>query len=101
MSNEWRTLSTLQDIAEAQKNGDEIECCEYNEWVSWFGEYWEKDWRFRARPAQPKMKQVKMEAWLSGSRELRWFHEDAETPMLQTSKWTRVPTEDKVIEIPE
>ena len=94
--NDWRELKTLQEIVEAQKNGDEIECTgDGGRWTPWAGEYWHTSWKFRARPRQPKMKQVKMLCWFAGN-ELHWYGED-----VALCGCTRVPFEDKVIEIPE
>ena len=98
MNTEWRELKTLQDVAEAQKNGDEIEVSDdYVSWKSWFEKSWHFSARYRARPRQPKMKQVKMLCYFDGEF-LFWAVED--------SSWAaknrvRVPAEDKVIEIPE
>ena len=97
MSNEWRELKTLQEIAEAQKNGDEIECRDDGgRWTPWAGEYWHTSWKFRARPRQPKMKQVKLLCYFD-EFELRWRKEDG----IVSVNWVRVPAEDKTIEIPE
>ena len=96
MNTEWRELKTLQDVAEAQKNGDEIEVSDdYVSWKSWFEKSWHFSARYRARPRQPKMKQVKMLCWFAGN-ELHWYGED-----VALCGCARVPSEDKTIEIPE
>ena len=93
--NDWRELKTLQDVAEAQKNGDEIEVDTGPSWETWKGTAWMDYIRYRARPRQPKMKQVKMLCWFAGN-ELHWYGED-----VALCGCTRVPSEDKIIEIPE
>ena len=68
----------------------------WKDWCSWIGGAWDKDWKFRARPRQPKMKTVKMLAYLDARAELRWM---ADEPA--SSGWTRIPAQDIEIEIPE
>ena len=95
--NDWRELKTLQDVAEAQKNGDEIEMynCPGDYWITWPQRGWTIQGKYRARPRSPKMKQVKMLCWFAGN-ELHWYGED-----VALCGCARVPSEDKTIEIPE
>lgn len=98
MNNEWRDLPTLADVAAAQAAGDDIEVLTDSGvvWCEWNYVEWEKKWKFRARPAQPKMKKVKLLAWLDADQ-LFWLRETS------TSKFpaVRVPAEDKIIEVME
>lgn len=97
--NDWRELKTLQDVAEAQKNGDEIECRdEGGRWFLWAGVYWHTSWKFRARPRQPKMKQVKMLCYLHNDSRLMWLKEG---DLFAKGNRVRVPNLDYIIEIPE
>lgn len=96
-ANEWRDLPTMADVAAAKAAGDEIQVHHIGSvWNSWKGVSWANDWIFRARPAQPKMKKVKLLAWLDADQ-LFWLRETS------TSKFpaVRVPAEDKIIEVME
>ena len=94
-TNEWRDLKTLQEVAAAQAAGDEIEYS-YDSgkyWSVWFGEYWDKDTLFRARPRKPATKKVKMLCFYNGTT-LFW-HESGNGCFYRC----RVPSEDKEIEV--
>lgn len=94
-------IDEMLEVLNAYKRGEKIEY--YNDAID---RWWAADdpsWdfaEFKYRIAKPEPKKVKLEAWLSGTKELRWFHEDAETPMLQQNKWTRVPSVDMEITLP-
>lgn len=47
---EWRELKTLQEVAAAQANGDEIEVRLAGAWVCWPRNKWRDDDEYRARP---------------------------------------------------
>lgn len=98
-TNEWRDLPTMADVSAAQAAGDEIQyrAHETYEWRSWRGEIWDKDWLFSARPAQPKMKKVKILGWLNPET-------GCTTTRLVDSVWTgwvRYPRLDDEVEVPE
>lgn len=95
-TNEWRDLPTFEDVADAKRAGDEIEVNTGPHWESWKGTAWMNYMGYRARPAQPKMKKVRMLAY-TDCQALMWRGEDVELP----SCWVRVPAEDKEIEVPE
>ena len=97
MNKEWTDLKDLNDVAIAQKSGWEIEidATGDNDWVAWGGTAWMNHQKYRGRPAQPKVKKVKLEAWLDSLKELRWFA----GPIPFLTSWTRVPSEDKEIEV--
>ena len=99
MTTEWTDLPTLQDVAKAQADGLEIECLPYKdcEWGRWLGCTWEHQWKYRARPRQPKMKTVKMLAYLLNGQ-LVWYQDNAGCPE-GNRFWIRVPGEDRIIEI--
>ncbi len=59
MSAEWINLPTMQEVAEAQKNGWEIETDNAGlVFRTWYGVQWDDSWRFRARPRQPEKKRI-------------------------------------------
>ena len=97
-TNEWRDLPTFEDVADAKRAGDEIEILVLERWEAWLGESWDRGMNFRARPAQPKMKKIKMLCYLTtSSKSLMWYEETESVPDF----WRRVPSEDKEIEVPE
>lgn len=93
---EWRDLPTFEDVADAKRAGDEIELLGGIGWRKWRGSMWDRNVQYRARPAQPKMKKVRMLAY-TDCQALMWRGEDVQLP----SCWVRVPAEDKEIEVPE
>ncbi len=95
---EWKELKTLQDLAAAQAAGEEIEVrLARSVWERWAGVVWNSAMNYRSRPAKPKTKKVKLQAWFNGT-DLFW---KAELVGLIPSNWVRVPAEDKEIEVPE
>ena len=100
MSNEWRELKTLQDVAAAQAAGDEVEYLMGNSWQLWGGSFWSSLGAFRARPRQPKMKKVKLLCWLNPDTGILFWRKENHATMAD-SHWLRVPSEDKEIEVPE
>ena len=94
MSNEWRDLKTLQDIAAAQAAGDEIEYFLGGRWKAWQGVTWNVCRQFRARPRQ-KTEKIKMLCWFINGH-LNWLQEGNHAA---GPDWKRVPSEDKEIEI--
>ena len=76
--------------------------------TEWKGEDWEAHWKFRGRPRQPKMKKmkkvkVKVLCYFSGSGIRYDLLENGEQHLSikDDLNWTRVPSEDKEIEVPE
>lgn len=98
MTTEWKDITDPEELFRLKREGWEIEFKNtYEEkWFEWNGIEWESRWKFRARPAQPKMKKVKLLAWLDADQ-LFWLRETS------TSKFpaVRVPAEDKIIEVME
>jgi len=100
MTNEWIDLPDLKAVSKAQADGWEIE--HYRRmfdssdgWYNWPGTQWNEIAHYRGRPAQPKMKKVKMLCYLiTGS--LEWLIEGKSVDM----RWIRVPAQDIEIEIP-
>ena len=99
MNNEWRDLPSMADVAAAQAAGDEIEYKNaMTSWNTWNEEWWNDDAKFRARPAQPKMKKVTLCKWYcthSGATETRF------ADITMGIGWKRLPEEDKIIEVME
>ena len=104
MTTDWRQLKTLEDVAAAQANGEEIEYLRQmfdrsDGWYAWGGDKWTSGVMYRARPRQPKMKTVKMLAYLLNGQ-LVWYQDNAGCPE-GNRFWIRVPAQDIEIEIPE
>lgn len=98
MSNEWKPLPTMEDVAKAKADGWDIYHCDASgAWFKWMGFAWQSDWEFRGRKPLPAMKKVKLEAWLDSRPELRLIQEGF-IPL--STGWIRVPSEDKMIEVP-
>lgn len=96
-TNEWRDLPTFEDVADAKRAGDEIEVNTGPHWESWKGTAWMNYMGYRARPAQPKMKKVKILGWLNPET-------GCTTTRLVDSVWTgwvRYPRLDDEVEVPE
>lgn len=110
MTDGWRDLPTMADVAAAQAAGDEIEigiasmkggCLVYS-YEKWRGKYWDTNCKFSARPAQPKMKKVKLLAFL-GAPVLQFVREDSIDLQIyaKNTRWIRQPHLDLEEEVPE
>ena len=97
MSNEWRDLPTMADVAAAQTAGDEIQSAYVDAWVVWNGKAWSALWSFRARPMQPKMKKVKILGW--ANKIIGSTITLVEGARIST-EWIRYPKLDDEIEVP-
>ena len=94
---EWKDLPTLQDVANAQDDGWEIEySITGGEHFAWKGSLWMQENFFRGRPRQPKMKEVKMECFLIDG-ELHWRDENLSI----LGDWIRQPHLDLIAKVPE
>ena len=95
MSNEWRDLPTVADVAAAQAAGDEIEfrsdVVGAGVWYEWNGLYWDKDTKYRARP-RPKTKKVKSLCWRDKHGHLFWA--DETNGFVGKDIWQRFPAGD-------
>ena len=96
MNNEWIGLPDLQAVAKAQADGWEIEDFSSSDWSEWNHKWWQEGRKYRARPAQPKMKKVKMLCYFTGLQ-IVWRPEDYQL----LHGWSRIPAQDIEIEIPE
>ena len=100
---DWKEITDPEELFRLKREGWEIQRYRAvgdpsDGWYLWKGEEWLSNWQFRARPPQPKMKKVKVEAYLS-EYELRWLNIEAcnkPAPL-----WIRIPAEDKEIEVPD
>ena len=95
----WIDLNDIQAVACAQADGWEIIATfGYNNtaWEPWSGEYWLNSRKFRGRPRQPKMKEVKMECFLIDG-ELRWRDENLSI----LGDWVRQPQHDLIAKVSE
>lgn len=72
---DWKELKTLQEVAQAQKDGLEIECYRDGRWEKWVEVFWDSCWKFRARPRK-KTKQVVLREALVTTSEGCCFKEE-------------------------
>ena len=99
MTTEWKPLLTMQEVAEAQAQGWEIQTdAGTKTFALWIGESWYERWQFRGRPRQPAMKKVKIHAYLVGSY-IYLVREDKVDAVSQTN-WIRFPSGDLEGEVP-
>lgn len=92
----WTHLPALLEVSLAQTKEWEIQVRTGDAWEEWNGEWWASNHHYRGRPAQPKTRKVKMLCYVDHGGELRWQSEKA-----CRDDWTRIPDEDKEIEVPE
>jgi len=92
----WIDLNDIQAVAIAQSEGWEIEVYTGTHQEEWQGKAWMHYMRYRGRPRQPKMKEVKMECWINSSAELVWREES-----FPLDRAIRQPHLDMVAKVPE
>ena len=100
---EWRDVPTgeITAFAEAVKAKDEIEVWTSIGWREWSRDSWGSNWRYRAR-SKPKTRQVQLrgflspDGYISSYEEGSCFYKEA-----VRTKWHRVPSEDRVVEVEE
>jgi hypothetical protein len=100
MTTEWKDLPTMQDVACAQADDWDIQWATRGDqvWAVWLGELWASKYIFRGRPRQPKMKKVKILSYMHiGCGDIIFRFEAEEV----ANHWIRIPSEDKIVEIPE
>ncbi len=94
----WIDLNDIQAVAIAQSEGWEIEVYTGTHQEEWQGKAWMHYMRYRGRPRQPKMKEVKILAYFSAnSKALAWYAETESVPAF----WIRQPHLDMVAKVPE
>ena len=95
----WIDLPTLQDVAKAKADEWEITYCheQSDEWDEWNGSWWDDDYVFRGRPRQPKMKEVKLLAYL-GSSLLYYYREGS--AHCENTNLIRQPHLDMIAKVP-
>lgn len=104
MTTEWKEITDPEELFKLKREGWEIQIQsdagndKYCPFKDWDGRHWNIGYLFRARPRQPKMKKVKLEAWLSKYDGLRWI---AEGMTIADDKWTRQPHLDLEAEVPD
>jgi len=94
----WIDLNDMQAVAIAQSEEWEIEIMTNftaHKWWEWNKESWSKNYKYRGRPRQPKMKEVKMECFLIDG-ELIWRDENQSV----LRHWIRQPQYDKIAVVP-
>lgn len=99
MTDNWQEITDPEELFKLNREGWEIEFRAHKTytWRTWMGGAWQDDWLFQARPRQPKMKKVKLFGYLTNSGMLMQVTED----YASAGYWTRVPSEDEEIEVPE
>jgi hypothetical protein len=100
MTTEWKDLPTLPDVGAAQLEGWEIQrlnTAKPDLWSDWDGCAWVSHWSLRGRPRQPKMKKVKSLCWRYSDGDFAWRTEG----IILAKPWVRVPSEDKMVEVPD
>lgn len=95
---EWKDLPDLQWVATAQAEGWEIELFAFNEWGKWDRKSWNENWKFRARPRQPKVVTKKLCAWVGKNDGSLIYHFGS---VALSSNWTRQPKLDLEAEFTE
>jgi hypothetical protein len=97
---EWKELKTLQEVAAAQADGEEIECdFDGIGWRFWLGEDWKDSWRFRSRPRK-KVKQVVLREALFRSSEKYWTSwVESEKTFCNFVRWLDTP--ERIVEVEE
>lgn len=99
MTTEWKEITDPEELFRLKREGWEIEVHAADcVWFLWAGDYWNTSMSFRARPRQPKMKKVKLLAYLDNNRELRRF---VEWSSYSRTTWIRQPHLDLEGEFPE
>lgn len=105
---EWKVVTDPEELFRLKKAGWEIErewTSEYG-WTTWLGTAWDCSNTYRARQPKPKMKQVKLLAYL-GNTSLQYVREDRlqyvreDSPFYQGINWTHQPHLDLIAEVPE
>lgn len=92
MSEEWKELPTIGDVACALADGMEIEyqqAMNAHSWNPWDGFTWYHDCKYRARPRK-ETKLVKSLCWREAGGNLTWRNEGAE----MVKCWERFPAGD-------
>lgn len=99
---EWKDITDPEELFRLKREGWEIEVMTWNTWSSWNVATWDKFWKFRARPRQPKMKKVKLLAFL-GAIVLQFVREDSIDLQMyvKNTQWIRQPHLDLEGEVPD
>lgn len=97
MSDEWKELNSIVEVAEAVAAGMEIEVQtdpgndKYCPWKWWDGKVWYSSYLFRARPCQPKTVKVVSLCWRSAGGNLTWAYDEVD---FTKNGWVRFPAGD-------
>lgn len=92
-------IEYMIDVMTHYKNGGEVECevRGKGDWEEIDPKEWNwVDYDYRKKPEAKRTRQVKMLGWFDGTA-LYWKEEDA----CEIVGWSRVPKEDKIIEVEE
>ncbi len=95
-NNDWVELKTGKEVFDRHAENWEIEVYTGTHQEEWQGKAWMHYMRYRGRPRQPKMKEVKMECWINSSAELVWREES-----FPLDRAIRQPHLDMVAKVPE
>lgn len=102
MSNEWRDLPTMEDVALAKAAGDEIQVFNYRKfptnWTLWNGKSWVSGNKYRAR-SKPKVRKIKILGWINPDNG-NTFTRREDFPIENIWGWIRYPKLDDEVEVP-
>lgn len=104
MTIEWKEITDTEELFRLKREGWEIESYDSFHicWNEWDGSRWNSTAKFHARPRQPKMKKVKLLAWLDPNEELRIGAEFGHIAKIAASGfWIRLPKLDLEGEVPD
>ncbi len=94
--NNWIDLNDIQAIAIAQSEGWEVQIDTGPFWEEWNEKAWMSYQRYRGRPRQPKMKEVKIFCYYT-SDQLLWIPAELKAQ----KSWIRQPHLDMIAKVPE
>ena len=100
---DWKDLVTMQEVAQAQSDGWEIEICadDIDGWLPWIGKAW-CEWKlYCGRPKQPKTCTVTSECWWHKRTEKLTWGNWIDKKQYLTEDWQRFPAGDITGEVAE
>ena len=104
MTDNWKEITDPEELFKLKREGWEIEFRAHKTytWRTWMGGAWQDDWLFQARPRQPKMKKVKLLAFL-GATVLQFVREDSIDLQIyaKNTRWIHQPHLDLEGEVPD
>jgi hypothetical protein len=98
MTEEWKPLNGIEDVAVAVATGMEIECKRLfgGQFEPWVGQDWFAGWTYRARHKAPAKVLVTRICWTSLGGNLTWTSEGYQ---FYSKDWKRFPAGDLAGEV--